>query len=617
MRAIENLAIVHLGDPHYNRRFETLMQIFLDNCLHVDYLTFYKATLPQWLRASPLVSYMYMDAAFIHTAPNNIFFWLIYPIQILFDTIYVFLHILVLCKANLRAIAVFSSPFRPGCVIGARAAAKYFRIPFWVDVCRESHSLEYTGLRRALVQRLERKLLQSNYKNETVLLDSSSLIKHFSLTRNYVLTLNTPISFNMGLPIPMHHMLLSTLRFAQPEQTSIGIRTLFHYAQLVRSMDSTSDRSQLEINSHRPALILCPCNFRGADDFVGIYQLAAALERIFATQSSATAKGGRVRFTSAIIVVTGRADPYVCSQTREYHKQLKGIADAFNNHYTWEEGAKALCQLDEQNKARTEDAAEDATNDNLGKDNVRDDEEPKDEDKTEHRIEGAASHEEGKHSIKGRSIEARAAREAKLAKNRMLLKAAMKAHAANTNGISGAKHVRVSKCYLYNRDYHTLLDCVDMVYIAKNSEQIYGVPAALTDALIYEKIVLRNFPIDGTDELSELVADATIEVTTQSILCSNLILALNQEEARANEAREYHMERKSKIMKAKQYILSRSYSTIFKETLLPQILLDNTSVEEFMKMVQEQKEELEREKAEQKAAEGSKCCSCGSCGCGS
>lgn len=161
------------------------------------------------------------------------------------------------------------------------------------------------------------------------------------------------------------------------------------------------------------------------------------------------------------------------------------------------------------------------------------------------------------------------------------------------------------------------LDCVDMVYIAKNSEQIYGVPAALTDALIYEKIVLRNFPIDGTDELSELVADATIEVTTQSILCSNLILALNQEEARANEAREYHMERKSKIMKAKQYILSRSYSTIFKETLLPQILLDNTSVEEFMKMVQEQKEELEREKAEQKAAEGSKCCSCGSCGCGS
>lgn len=600
MRATQNLAVVHLGDPHYNKRFETLMQIILSNYFHVDYLTFYKATLPQWLRTSPLVSYMYMDAAFIHTAPNNIFFWLIYPIQILFDAIYVFLHILVLCKSNLRAIIVFSSPFRPGCVLGARAAAKYLRIPFWIDVCRESHGLDYTGFRQAAIQRLEKKLLQSKYKNETILLDSSNLIEHFNLTRNYVLTLNTPYSFHVGLPIPVHHMLLSTLRFAQPEQTSIGIRTLFHYAQLVRSMDSTSDRSQLEVNAHRPALILCPCNFRGADDFTGIYQLAAALERMFTTQSSSAAKNGRVKFTSAVIVVTGRADPYVCSQAREHHKQLKGVINAFNNHYTPEEGTKILRQLDEQNKIVT-----DATSDSVGNG---------EENRNEGMAENAAAREEEKHSLKGKSIEARAAREAKLAKNRMLLKAAMKAHASSADGASGAKHVRISKCYLYSRDYYTLLDCADMVYISKNSDQIYGVPAALTDALIYEKIVLRNFAIKEIDELSRLAADATVEVSSQSALCSNLILALNQEEARANEAREYYTERKAKIIEAKRYILGKSYLTIFKETLLPQLLPDNMSIEEFAKIVQERKEELSREEAEQKVAEGDRHCSCGSCG---
>lgn len=604
MKAIENLAVVHLGDPHYNKRFETLMQIFLSSYFHVDYLTFYKATLPQWLRASPLVSYMYMDAAFVRTAPNNIFFWLIYPLQILFDTIYLFLHVIVLCKSNLRAIVVFSSPFRPGCIIGARAAAKYLRIPLWVDVCRESHGLDYTGFRRKLVHRLETRLLQSKYRNETILLDSLNLLAHFSLTRNYVLTLNTPVSFHTGLPIPVHHMLLSSLRFAQPEQTSLGIRTLFHYSQLVRSTDSTSDHSLLEVNTRRPALILCPCNFRGADDFTGIYQLAAALERMFTTQSSSTVKNTRIKFTSAIIVVTGRADPYVCSQTREHHKQLKSVINAFNNEYTLEEGTRVLSQLDEHEKTTA--TVEDIIDNNLEENSIDND---KDVD--------VATHGEGKHSTKGRSIEARAAREAKLAKNKILLKAAMKAHAMNASGSTGAKHVRIAKCYLYNRDYHILMDCADMVYISKHSDQIYGVPAGLTDALIYEKIVLRNFPIECTDELSELVVDATVEVTSQASLYSNLTLALNQEEARSNEAKEYHAEKKEKIAKAKEYILNRSYSTIFKETLLPQIIPEDMSIEAFMKTVQEYKEEQEKEEAEQKAMEGNTHGSCGSCKCGS
>lgn len=617
MRAIENLAVVHLGDPHYNKRFETMMQIFLSNYFHVDYLTFYKATLPQWLRASPLVSYLYMDAAFVRTAPNNLFFWLIYPIQILFDTIYVFLHIIVLCKSNLRAIAVFSSPFRPGCVIGARAAAKYLRIPFWVDVCRESHGLDYTGFRRRLVQRLEKKLLQSKYKNETILLDSSDLVGHFGLTRNYVLTLNTPASFHTGLPMPVHHTLLSSLRFAQPEQTSLGIRTLFHYSQLVRSTDSTSDHSRLEANSHRPALILCPCNFRGADDFTGVYQLAAALERMFASQPLSTTKNGRVKFTSAIIVVTGRADPYVCSQTRKHHKQLRDVINAFTYEYTLEEGTRMLSHLDECNRTVTEDT-EDTADNNLGEDNANDDED-KDDNKegsnANSKADNIINREGGKHSIKGRSIEARAARKANLAKNKMLLRAAMNAHAASASGATGAKHVRIAKCYLYNRDYHILMDCVDMVYVSKHSNQLYGIPAALTDALIYEKIVLRNFPIERVDELSELVADATVEVTSQTALYSNLTLALNQEEARANEAREYRTEGKAKIMKAKEHILSRSYLTIFKETLLPQLMSDNMTIDEFMKAVQEHRKELEKEEAEQKGGDAHG--SCGCCRCGS
>lgn len=445
-----NAAILFLGNPKQSRRLFNHVSCFINYGYHVDILGYSKKTMPDWISKDEEVSYHYMDAAFLGPAPDNFFFFIVYPIQLFFDFWYTLFHLLLFCKSGLRVIVAMAHPFRPAAIFAARLFAKAKGIPFYLDVAYDRPAHEYTGSRAKMLHSVERNTFQYSSalvrlfrpSQETFLFESHELAEVYGVTRNLSVLPSLPLLAARGLNPMQRHKFLQKMIFAQPERTALGERTLFHYMQ-----QKPAQTPLVVINMYRPLLITVPCGFKGNDDFDAVMSLAESLEGFFlrnqdgkaspfpgddaslhsSKDSASTAQVSQeryVNFKSAIIVITGRVDPTIVPDTREYYRDVKERVKSFHTKFRVSDKESMLEEIKSMTTTK--------------------------------------------------------------------LPATVKREQAMKGRRKGAQYVRIHLNYLTDMDYWALLDCSDIVFVPRIARGADPLPTSLLDAVVSLRPIVTN-----------------------------------------------------------------------------------------------------------------------------
>ncbi|TNJ26805.1 hypothetical protein GMRT_10616 [Giardia muris] len=521
-----SVAIIYPGVPRASRRLRNHVDCYLERGFHVDVLGLYRGSLPSWLRHEGQLSYYYVDTAFPSPAPDSYLFWLIFPFQLVFDYLYAIVYLSLFCRGRSSAITVFAAPLRPGLISGSRFMAKLLGVPFWIDIGGPSQSRQYSGLRRRVIARYERRVLRPRGRRELALLASDVLVAQYNVSHRYIVLPSTPATKGLvcrNLQPIQHHSLLSRLRFAQPEKTFIGVRTVFHYA-----IPGPEQKVLLKLNDARPALVVCPCGFAGADDYSAIFAFIDALKDILQHNK-------RAGFTSAIVVITGRCDPWGNPQTRKEHNRLIQLIRDYN-----------------AGKHKRSEAP------------VMDPDYDSEEKVAARRKEKVAEYRKRVVIAKERGGEGLNSGKTKRGEDEQI----------------GAG-VRVHKAYLYDHDYFALLDVADLVFVGRRHEEASsyrGIPTSLIDAIISHKFVFHSCGLDGsmalgTNEFLDDILNCTFDVNApDSTETLSTLLGYRKHLTEAGSTTPSLVkEVMERLADASASVLRQGFARVFDESILPQV----------------------------------------------
>lgn len=472
------VAILFLGNPHFSVRFHNYVRAFSRFGFYVDWLGYCRDSEPLWLRRSGWVRHWHMDAAFLSPAPDSFLFWLIYPVQLVFDFLYTLAHLFFFCRGNLDLILCMASPFRPSAIFACYFAARLMRTRVILDVSGLDASSMYTGSRARLVRWFEQRVgrmavavlpskeggegedasrgeeggssSSSQAPGSTSVCTPILLSEAPSLRSNITEGAKSPYYLftaplqSFAFTPTKHHSLFFKLAFAQPERTLAGSRTLFHYLRT-----GPGGAEAIGFNPRRPLLILIPCAFRGEEDFGAAFSLLEHLEDYFSGLQTSV---NQERFRSAVVVFSGRSDPLACPRGPEYFEDFSGRMQRYNDTY----------------RARRDAGAAGAA--------------------------GAAG------------VAARLAKKAR-----------------------GARYCRAAYVYLEREDYFCLLSCADLVVLPRTTDRFTG---SMLEALMYRRYLVAKIPEaeakGGTGAGAEFAGPSPACDAPGSIACSTATLALER-----------------------------------------------------------------------------------------
>lgn len=519
-----SVALIYPGVPREARRLWNHVGCCLGCGLHVDVLGLYRGGLPSWSRREEQLSYYYVDTAFPSPAPDTCLFWLIFPLQLVFDYLYAIVYLSLFCHGRSSAITVFAAPLRPGLVAGARLMARLLGVPFWIDIGGPSQSTQYSGLRSRVIAWYEQRVLRPRDKRELVLLDSEALTTQYNIGNKYIIMPSTPATKGLvcrNLQQIQHHSLLSCLRFAQPEKTFLGVRTLFHYA-----VPGPEKKIILKLNEARPALIVCPCGFAGADDFPAIFAFLDTLNEVLRHNK-------RAGFTSAVVVITGRCDPWGNRQTYQEHRLLaQDILDYNAGKYKRPEAPVVDPESDSEETIAAR----------------------RKEKVAEYRKKVVTAKERGGEGLKVGKMK-------------------------RGDGEQAGTGVRVHKAYLYDPDYFTLLDAADLVFIGRRHDETSphrGIPTSLLDAIISHKFVFHSCGLERSMEENEMldgILSCTFDITAPD--SSDMLVTLLGYRKSLYEAGSTTPALVKDVMErladVSAMVIRQGFARVFEESLLPQV----------------------------------------------